>query len=187
VGTCHCGQIKNRVNAVREFFTRSDIFGLIDGDNKNNDQISNLKARKCFSIPFAQHEHFYILPEVLENYIKSETNKNIISDVSEVLIDVIKNANDFSRHDQDEEVRLRKISKEITSDKVLDFFKVYRGKDLIQRIEGKIKIQDLRSKILGQQSSVHIIEKYLKGIKDEMKEIAFPIASNQTTPPAQPN
>ena len=176
-----CGQIKNRVNAVREFFKREDIFGLLDGDNKSEEKNKNLKQQKCFSIPYAQHEHFYILPEVLQNYLDDNKapDSDVALDAKEILIGVIKNAQDFSRYDQAQEIdlveleKVKKISKEITADKILDFFKIYRGKDLIGKVEGKIQVSDMKQRMLNNRNTVLLISKHLESVKNEIDQIAF--------------
>jgi ABC-type cobalamin/Fe3+-siderophores transport system ATPase subunit len=180
-----CGQIKNRVNAVREFFKREDVFGLVDGDNKNDEKNKSLKDQKCFSIPYAQHEHFYILPEVLQSYL--EDNKtpesDIVTNATEILISVIKNAQDFSRYDQDKESdlaeidKVKKLSKEITKDEILNFFKIYRGKDLIGKVEGKIKIWNIKQKILNNQKAVLLIDKHLDSVRNEINQIVFKLVA----------
>lgn len=165
-----CGQIKNRVNAVRRFFNRRDVFGLLDGDGKTDEKNEELKSLGCFSIPVAQHEHLYILPDVLQSYLNDcgKTEKAI-----DIVIMAIQKAKDYGRHDTQEKESIQRLSKEINENTVIDFLKVYRGKDLIGYIESKIEMRNIKQNMLNRPDAIHLIGHYLKIIKDEISETAL--------------
>jgi len=154
-----CGQIKNRVKTVKDFFDREDIFGLLDGDNKDIEENEALEKVGCFSIPFAQHEHLYILPEVLQEYLNDIGKTEETSE--EIILKAIKSAQDFSRHNKDDRINLLKKAKEIVPENIYEFFGLYRGKDLIGFIESQMGVKNIMQNMANKKNIVDLIAKHL--------------------------
>lgn len=158
-----CGEIKSQVNAVRVFFNRDDVFGLIDGDNKAEEKEDELNKVGIFSIPFAQHEHLFILPNVLDIYLTKVGARE--KDALSIIIEVIKLASNYERHTDDKKEILKTQAKDIQDNEgVINFLKEYRGKDLVGRVESKIGIKKLQSRMLNNDDVIKSISEFVENV-----------------------
>jgi ABC-type cobalamin/Fe3+-siderophores transport system ATPase subunit len=188
-----CGQIVRRVKAIRDFYRRKDIFGLLDGDNRgesdedelkkdgcdgDNRRESNedeLKKSGCFCIPFAQYEHLKILPDFIDSILKKNgyTDKKAI----DIVIETIKSASDFKRHEESDEDQGEKIKSDAKSTKdkkdLIEFLKRYRGKDLPIVIETIKSAIDFTRHEKSDEDQGEKIKSDAKSIKDEKDVIEF--------------
>ena len=165
-----CGKIKTQVNAVRTFFNRQDVCGLIDGDNKGSKKESELNKLGIFSIPLAQHEHLFIIPQVLKSYL-GDIGRNDI-EATKAIIDVIKDSSDWSRHDDEEEIKTLKtqIATITNDDDIVNFLKIYRGKDLIGKVESRIGVKNIQSNIINKEDKILLICDFIKEISQTIEQ-----------------